>query len=333
VAARRNGGARRQRSPHRPTIALLVIVAALCGRAASAAGDAATAPPLHRMAIDHHGKPRSYLIPVPPGEDATPRPAVFVFHGGLGDGAKINAMTGFAAAAERHGFIAVFPQGGRDGGDYWNDGRETTASDKDDVDFVHAVIDQLANRRLIDRARLFAVGASNGGMFVYRLACEASATFAAFAAVIANLPTALAPRCRPARPVSMLIINGTDDPLMPWQGGEIRHLRWLGLGRGGQVLSTMQTLETWARLNGCATPSQRQPLPDKINDGTSVTRYQFDGCRDRVDLVLFAVEGGGHTWPGQAGERRRRLTGPTSHEIDATDVIVGFFRAHGLEAH
>jgi len=65
----------------------------------------------------------------------------------------------------------------------------------------------------IDPGQIYATGVSNGGKMSLRLACEASDLLTGVAAVIAALPAGL--ECRPAKPVSIMLMNGTEDPLVP----------------------------------------------------------------------------------------------------------------------
>jgi polyhydroxybutyrate depolymerase len=309
----------------------LVIAATLSASAAGMAGVADRATGLQSVELVHQGTHRSYLVAVPDGtRGGAPVAAVMVFHGGGGDGQGVARLTGFASAAVRGRFVAVFPNGGRDGSEPWNDGRRTTASEKDDVGFVMAIIDRLVAANNVDPRRIFAAGVSNGGMFVQRLACEASGRFAAYAAVIANLPADLEPRCAPSTPVPMLLISATDDAVMPWAGGEIAHRRRLGIGAGGLVISTPETAHFWARANGCANEPTRQPLPDRVDDGTTIVRHAYSGCRENAAVTLYEIQGGGHVWPGGAASASRRIAGARTQELDATAVIVEFFRQYGL---
>jgi polyhydroxybutyrate depolymerase len=163
---------------------------------------------------------------------------------------------------------------------------------------------------------------------VQRLACEASDAFAGFAAVVANMPAGLSGKCRPARQAPFLFIYGTDDPIMPPGGGDIRAGR--RQGAGGRVISAADTVEFWANVHGCSGESD-QEMPDRVDDGTSVRVRSFQGCGSPV--LVYEVKGGGHSWPGGAAPRRammRRLIGNTSQEINATAAIVSFFKQFGL---
>ena len=52
------------------------------------------------------------------------------------------------------------------------------------------------------------------------LVCARAELFAAAASVIMNLTDESAAACHPSRPVPMLLMNGTADPLIPYEGGK-----------------------------------------------------------------------------------------------------------------
>ena len=52
-------------------------------------------------------------------------------------------------------------------------------------------------------------------------------------------------------------------------------------------------------------------------------------CPASAEVVLYQIEGGGHTWPGAGGEGSR-LVGEVSREVDASSTMLGFFRSYGL---
>jgi polyhydroxybutyrate depolymerase len=250
---------------------------------------------------------------------------VLVFHGGEGDGRDAAAASRMAAAAAAQGFVAVFPNSP---GTQWNDGRDETASGIDDVGFVRALIGDLALRHGVDTGRVFIAGLSNGGMFVQRLACDAPELFRAGAVVAAAMPADLAPRCAPARALPLIFLTGTDDRLMPPEGGEISSMRLLGIGMGGTVLSMSGTQDFWADRLGCRDAGAPAALPDIADDGTSVTRRDVTGCADGSELTFLTIAGGGHNWPGSG--MGGRLAGTVSADIDGTAEILGFFARHGL---
>jgi polyhydroxybutyrate depolymerase len=245
-----------------------------------------------------------------------------LLHGGTASGARIAEQTNLAAYVDRLGFIAVFPDSESS---EWNDGRDTSRSARDDVGFLVALVRDLVARWGADPARVFVGGASSGGMMTQRLACEASNVFAAYAVVVANLPAALAGTCRPSRRTPIVFFESTADTFMPWAGGEVKRGRFRGVG--GQVLSVPQTIDFWSRMDGCST-SQTQDLPSQVNDGTHVRVHRFDGC----GLLFYEIQGGGHTWPGGTppGAFIQRFVGNTTRNVNATAVMLDFFRTHGL---
>ena len=279
--------------------------------------------PDRHVRLVHNGLERRFHLHLPP-RASTPAPLVVVLHGGGRSAdpvAQIRAATRFDEKADAEGFAVVYPEA-LEGN--WNDGRGVTryrshADNVDDVGFIGAVVERAASIARIDRARIYVAGASNGGMMAYRLACEDPARYAAVAGVIANLPSNL--RCRPRRSVPLVIINGTDDPLMPWGGGYVT----FGPQRMGQVMSAEATAGLFAEANGCKSTPEFERLPDRApGDGTRVFRGRFAQCR--ADVLLYRVEGGGHTWPGRGRQTAARaIVGRTSRDIEATDEIWSFF--------
>jgi polyhydroxybutyrate depolymerase len=290
------------------------------------AADPATRSSEHQLTVD--GVKRTYYLHPPSKLDGSPVPLVIVFHGGQGDGLKIAGQTGFNQVADHRGFAVAYPNSLG----YWNDGRATTTGGSgDDVAFVRALIDHLVKTQNVDRQRVYATGASNGGMFTLRLACEMSDEIAAFAPVVASFPADYRAKCRPHRALPIMMVNGTSDTFIPWQGGSIR--KGLFRGAGGEVIPVPDTLEFWRQHNGCASePSVRQ-LPDiDKNDGTTAQLITYPNCREVVRMIR--IEGGGHTWPGSeyaASGWIGHLVGKTNRDVNASEAIWEFFKGQALE--
>ena len=279
--------------------------------------------------IMHDGLMRNYLLYIPDSlKEEHDIPLVLVFHGGFGSGARIARRVGMNAIADKEKFIVAYP----DGIDrHWNDGRSTTASGADDVSFIMALIERIKEEYMIDEKRIYATGLSNGGYLTTRLACETSDVIAAFAPVISTMPVPLNVNCKPARPVPVLMINGKDDPLVPWDGGQLSSGKRMG-GKGGEVISVPDTIRFWRMHNNCADDYTETILPDKDpDDGTRVKQKKHTECESGTEVTLLTIVGGGHTWPG-APERPRmkKRTGNTSYDIDASEVIWEFFERHAL---
>ncbi|MGC2774210.1 MAG: PHB depolymerase family esterase [Bradyrhizobium sp.] len=263
------------------------------------------------ITIDTQDGPRHALV-IPAGSG--PHPTVIVLHGALGSGIGTARTTGFAEAAARRDFAAVFP----DGLDrQWNDGRTGKAGGPDDVGFIRMLVQRLVTDRVADPRRVYLAGISNGGMMSFTLACKAPELFAGIGTVIANMPEAIAP-CA-ARPVPVVMINGTADPMVPYRGGEV------GLRGGrGQVWSVDKTAEFFAQRDGCGSRSA-EALPHRdVASGTSVTHIIWRICKVNGGVSLYRVEGGGHAVPGRRA-LAPRLLGASNFDIESADIILEAF--------
>jgi len=280
-------------------------------------------------ALGFGGLERTVRVYVPAARK-DPMPLVVVMHGGGGSAGGMEWLTneGFNRIADRDGALIVYPDGIGKG---WNDGRtdmksKSVAEHIDDLGFLRALPHELATLFPIDSQRVYATGISNGGLMSYRLACDAADVYAAVAPVAANMSVELAPKCRPARPISIAIIDGTDDPIMPWAGGPIKVL----LSARGTVLSTRATADQWVSLDRCgALRNDGKPVDADPDDGTSLLISSAD-CAAHTQVRLYEVRGGGHTWPRGKPYLGKWIVGRVSQELDANEVIWQFFRQHAL---
>lgn len=288
-------------------VATLLPIAATLPAAAQADGGAYTI-----TLPTKDGPRRALVVPAGPG----PRVTVFALHGGGGSPTQIARTSGFTEAGRAAGVTLVYPEGI---GGNWNDGREMSTAD--DVGFLTALAGEVTKRGLAQPGRIHVTGISNGGMMTLKLACSASATFAGFASVIGSMPTETGADCRPQKPVPMLLMNGTADPLVPYEGGSVGFL-----GQRGEVWSTDRTMAFFARHNRCGVPVA-QALPDRdTSDGSTVTRIIWNQCL--APTQLYRVENGGHQIPGTP-LKRNGLTGPANQDIDGAAAIIAFFRNLG----
>ncbi|XGV99983.1 MAG: PHB depolymerase family esterase [Leptolyngbya sp. BL-A-14] len=256
-------------------------------------------------ALSHEGQQRTYHLYTPKSYRADrPVPLVLAFHGYGSQGKDLANGSGFNEIAEQNGFIVVYP----DGIDRrWNPLHKFLTG-VDDVGFVPALIDHIKRTRSIDARRVYAVGVSNGGFLVQGLACEPSSQIAAFATVVATLPSQLQNSCKPPTPVPMLMINGTDDRKVPWQGGNLGY---------GSILSVPGTIDFWQRHNNCAASAQVKQL---TGDRVEIARYP--NCKGGAEVELVTLKGVGHVWPrGGSG---------TSSLINGSKEIWTFFQRHSL---
>ena len=266
------------------------------------------------------GQSRSYLLHLPrPWDRGGTLPLVINLHGGGGLASGVDRITHFNDAADRNRFIAVYPQGIDR---HWDDGRSGgPAAASNDVQFIAALIDKLITEDHVDRKRVYATGLSNGAIFSERLGCALSDRIAAIAPVAGPLPVDIISACHPSRPPAVLLIQGTADPLVPYDGG-----RTAG---GGYVTSVNETFLKWHDLNGC---DQELVAMSSIpsTDGMSVDVSNFSLCRTHHDVELIAIEGGGHTWPGGEQYSPPFIIGRTSNAFDASQLIWDFFKRFTL---
>lgn len=279
--------------------------------------------------IEFKGEKRSFLVHLPPRFEAGKKfPLVVALHGGGGSGRKMKRFSRFDTIADREGFIVAYPDGiGRQ----WNDGRTIAESrahseNIDDIGFLSGLVDYMIRKYGADAKRVYFAGISNGALMSYRMACEAPEKIAAIAAVTGNLPEHLS-AVNPRGPVAVMIINGTDDPLVPWNGGPVR-VPFAPRKERGRVLSMAGTAAFWARANGCPGRPGSDELPDvDTGDGCRVIRHAYAGC-GKADLVYYEVKGGGHTWPGGPQYLPVKIVGRTCRDFNASEKIWEFFKSH-----
>jgi polyhydroxybutyrate depolymerase len=295
------------------SIAVLAVCVAACGvRHVSAAG-AGDLPGTFRSG----GIDRTYTLHMPPGD---PVGLVLSLHGGGGSGTGQRALTDFDAVADANNLVVVYPDGYDKS---WADGRGASPADRhhiDDVGFLAALANKLQSDYNIASGHVFATGMSNGGFMTNRLACDRADVFAAIAPVAGTLGAAVA--CNPSRPLSVLEAHGTADPLVPFNGGNVR-------GRGGvsHSISANAMVGKWRSADGCQGDPSAQVLPN-VRDGTVVHRYDSTACAASTEVVFYQIDNGGHTWPGGKQYLPQAIIGRTSRALDASEVIAKFFLAH-----
>jgi polyhydroxybutyrate depolymerase len=281
--------------------------------------------------IPFQGHERRYLVHAPTSR-LRPAPLVLVFHGGSETPEHMEEISGFSALADRKGFVVAYPEAIERA---WADGRNSTRPDQigiDDVGFARAIVADVSQRFEIDRRRIYAAGPSNGGIFSIRVGCEAADLVAAIGPVIAAIAAPLAPRCHPTAPIAVVGIQSVSDPMVPFEGGEVGEHNHFA--RGGRVESSRATQELWRTLDGCRPDPAIVALPNRANDGTSITRRTYSGCRADTSVEWYEIAGGGHRWPPHAARQpmveriARRELGVSSQNIDASETLWAFFSAH-----
>jgi polyhydroxybutyrate depolymerase len=271
------------------------------------------------------GVERSYLGYIP---DRLPSgaPLLLALHGTGGNGAHMRDETGaeFDRLADAQGFAVIYPTGYKNS---WDDCRKTDplpAKQRkiDDIAFFRALVALFHDKHGIDPRRVFIMGYSNGAQMAMRVALEAPDLVAAIAAVSANLPVAENSVCGHVdKPVAVLLMDGTGDPVNPFKGGEVN----LGkLGSRGNVMSTEETATYWAMLAGYVGEAEIDKLPHRDPaDPTSVSVWDWHEPTMKP-VIVFAISGGGHVVPNPHFKFPAML-GKVTGDIDAPQVIWRFF--------
>lgn len=276
-----------------------------------------------------------------PEELAEPAPVVFVLHGSGETAQDMRQATNyrFDELANRDGFIVVYAEGWVDGGligPEWNECRKNTAlpahiEDVDDVGFIKEILGRLEHKYPVDPLRVYAAGFSDGGQMSYRLATELADRFAAVAVISAQQVTIENSNCKnPKGPISILVMNGTEDPMIPYEGGEACFHGMTFLGTAGQVQSMTGTTQYWKTVNGIDGDGITEQLPNvDPDDGSTVKRETWQSDTGH-EVVVYSVLGGGHTIPGGNSRAPEFISGSTNRDILAVDEIWGFFKRNPL---
>ena len=283
---------------------------------------------VERGTLEHGGRTRTWIAYVPAKVAAHPA-LVLALHPSMGTGAQVRAEYGydFDLLADQKGFIVVYPQGYEG---HWNDCKAkgpfaAKRENIDDVGFLQALVDHLVKDHDIDRSRVYVTGISNGGAMALRLALQTPDFARAYAAVVASVPApenmAVTPK---GQPVSVLIMNGTDDPMNPWRGGDV--VLYGVWGNRGPVLSAQESIDYFRKLAGLEGAPQVTQFPDRDpEDGSTVERSSWSAPGKRR-VVLYTIQGGGHGAPHPA-VYGRRLLGHSNRDVHAANEIWDFFQS------
>jgi polyhydroxybutyrate depolymerase len=222
---------------------------------------------------------------------------VFVLHGSGGTGVGMMKLTSkMQQQAISDNALIVYPDGYKK---YWNECRKASPAEANLIDineqaFFREMITYFTKQYLVDSRKVFAVGTSGGGHMAYKLALTMPEAFKAITAIIANLPDTSNLDCTPvSKPIPVMIVNGTHDPINPYEGGEVK----IGFSMG-YVRSTEQTFQYWATLAGYSGNSTKESVADSDpQDGKTIERYTYRQ-KGKPEIVLLKVIGGKHDYPG-----------------------------------
>jgi polyhydroxybutyrate depolymerase len=252
------------------------------------------------FSLIHDGITRTYRLHLPANYNPDSLyPLVINMHG-LGSNAfEQEVYTAFSNVSDTGDFIVAYPNGIDE---TWN---ISSSAGTDDVGFISSLIDTLNYNYGLDLSRIYATGMSMGGFMSYRLACELSDRIAAIASVTGL--QAFYP-CIPSRPVPVLQIHGTADPVVPFAG-------------------VATTINNWVNYNGCPATPVTTDLPDIVpEDNSTVTISYYGLCDDSTEVILYTIVNGEHTWPGA-----QIIIGITNQDINASNEIWNFFKKFTIQ--
>jgi polyhydroxybutyrate depolymerase len=185
----------------------------------------------------------------------------------------------------------------------------------DDIAFFNQMLDELNTKFSADPSRIYAAGLSEGGFMSLRLGCALGDRFAAVAAVGAAMPKTMI--CLPSRPVSLVMINGTSDPVVPYGGGTEHNMNL-------STLSVEDSAKAWAKIDRCGEKPAHAKLPEPSKNSMETRTDTYEGCGQGSEVMLYSVKGAGNTWPGGEQYEAENTVGKTDQDLNADEVIWNF---------
>ncbi len=271
-------------------------------------------PGLERRKIRVGNSEREFFIHIPEAVKGKPSPVVFVLHGGASSsGLAMHLKTDFTVLGKQQGYVTVYPSGVNG----WNIGShdmysvKRRTSDADEISFFRTMFDALIEEKVADREHIYVAGGSNGGVMTMNLVCHLADRIAGAGVIVATLPRAAETAWpKPSRPIPIILMLGTEDPMKPWSGNR-------------DQMSAEETVAYWRKVNFCHDQANQWELPDRDpRDGCRVHAKQWTG---KAPVVFYTMEGHGHGWPMQRS-RGIEGTGASTRDISAPDELWGFFK-------
>ena len=277
----------------------------------------------------HNDSLRSYLLYIPEAYDGeSDWPLVINYHGFTMTAKSQMELAGMNKLADEKHFLVAYPQGlliflperlgGVDVG--WN--YMGGMSKNNDSEFTDALIADIERDYSVNPRRIHATGFSQGAAISFRVACSLPDKIASAAGIglylYVNENVEGYGDCNMGRPFSALLIHGTADGLIQYEG------TWLGF------VSVPEALAYWGKKNNCAPEYSTTELEDVVvSDSSTVSRIEYSICDKEAEVVLYRVNGGGHTWPGGSHSHLPEL-GVINEDFNASAVIWDFFERNPL---
>lgn len=180
---------------------------------------------------------RSFEVRMPPPSATWPAPVLVAMHGYGGNPIALLRSSRLDEEASRRGYVTIAPTGYRNsfnGGDCCGNAK---LDNIDDGGFVLAAVDEVAKLACVRTDHVNLTGFSNGAFMAQAMACEHADRIGSIASVSGMLGLTA---CKPSRPVSVLLVNGSGDPIIPLKGGGPYNTK-----------SQKFSVDTWRTENRC----------------------------------------------------------------------------------
>jgi polyhydroxybutyrate depolymerase len=277
-----------------------------------------------QFSVVSHGVERRVIVDRPAKQGGERRPLLVILHAAMFSGALARSELDLQDMARRGGVVLAFPNAE---GLVWNDGSLSQALSRplsavdDDLTFLDALIAALVADGIADPAAIHLVGISSGGMMALRYACSRADRVASVAVFLASMPLEADQDCHPARPLNVLMVAGTADPVVRWTG-EVALGGIVGLQ---QRMSVPASFDFWRRANRCTGLAPARPLPRRgYRTQPDVLVHAATGCAGSVRTLLYEVRGGGHRLVAGDDWTLLRLLGRASPDIDPGALLLEF---------
>ncbi|MCW7494295.1 alpha/beta hydrolase-fold protein [Leptospira sp. 2 VSF19] len=265
---------------------------------------------------------RTYMVHYPKKWDGSPVPLLVALHGRFGSGSSMIKQTKLDLLSDSKGFVVVFPDGFKRS---WADGRGNTPADQNkinDVVFIESIVKRLIAEGSVNSKEIFLVGHSNGGFMAQRLAVEKPELWKGVVSVAAQLSVSTLKRklSLKTKPVSIGIIAGTEDPLVPYSGGYVRD--------GGEILSVDDSIQRWKEWNSCGDVVTKKSKSFKEDEAEiKLDFFRYESCAENTKVGLIQLNGLGHSWPGETPMIPFINQGKTTKVISGSELVWDFMES------
>ena len=274
-----------------------------------------------------NGLQRHYIIHLPPLFNSLKKlPIIFALHGGGGTAKGAVPFYNLEPLADKNNFIIVYPDAVNKA---WSipgmasrvKGLDTTAND---LHFINTLLDTMIANYKADPAKVFCTGISRGAMFSYYLADAMNSRITAIAAVCGGISKTQSKTYFLKNAVPVLIINGTADPLVKYDGGYGTLDKRNKGDEDADMLPTEDLVKKIVLLDNCNAVPQKLSMADTdAYDGCTETEYVYDSNNVKVDFIK--IENGGHTWAGGTQYLPKFLIGRLCRDFSASQKVFDFF--------